>query len=551
MPKLRVKIGPRPGKAVSFDATVVLGRSESVDVRLDELTVSRRHAEVRRAASGWVVADLGTQNGTYVNGARIAGPTPLKPGDEISMGAVTLGFEDAAVAAAPAQPAAGVKLVEPPASETKAVLARIDADAIPISPAESALSASLTSRLQFLYDLAGDLGGTFDEAAVLERILGRLFELLPEAERGFILLTAPDGSIEPRAVRSRARDGSALTISRTLVHEVIEKRQGLLSVDARDDRRFTPSVSMLGLSIRSLICVPIVSGDEVFGALQVDTTRPGKPFDEGELALVMAVSRQLALSLQKARLHARVLEEQLLHHDLALAGRLQKSFLPRGLPEVPGYAFAAEYAAALEVGGDLYAFLQLAGGRVGIAVGDVSGKGVSAALCMAKLSSDLRIHAVGESEPAVILGRVNQALCDELEEGMFVTVALLVLDPRSGELRVARAGHPAPLLREASGRIRELGTPGDSPLGVSAEAVFAQQAYRLQRSDVVLVFTDGVTEAQNRRLQLFGDERLAASIRGAKGSAEAVRDAVLADVEAFVAGHSQNDDLTLVCVGRE
>jgi serine phosphatase RsbU (regulator of sigma subunit) len=520
-------------------------------VRLDEQTVSRRHAELRRAASGWVVADLGTQNGTFVNGKRIAGPTPLKRGDELTLGGVTLRFEDAAPGVETLQPVSDVKLVEHQGAGADAVVVRMDASSVPVAPAEAARSRELMGRLQFLYDLAGDLGGTFDEGVVLERILGRLFEVLPQAERGFILLKAPDHSVEPRAVRSRSGDATGLTISRTLVSEVMEKRQGLLSMDALGDTRFTRSASMVGLAIRSLICVPIIADNEVLGALQVDSTQKGMPFDEGELALVLAVSRQLALSLQKARLHARVLEEQLLHHDLALAGRLQQRFLPRALPEVPGYAFAVEYAAALEVGGDLYAFLELADGRVGIAVGDVSGKGVSAALCMAKLSSDLRIHAVGEKEPSVILDRVNRALCDDLEEGMFVTVALLVLDPRTGELQVARAGHPAPLLRDAAGTLVELGTPGDSPLGVSPEATFAQQRYELDPSDVVLVFTDGVTEAQNRKFDLFGDYRLGDSIRRAGPSPEAVRDRVLADVEAFVAGHSQNDDLTLVCFGRE
>lgn len=551
MPKLRIKIGLRSGTAVAFDAPVVLGRSASADVRLDERTVSRRHAEVRRAASGWVVADLGTQNGTFVNGKRIAGPMPLKPGDELTLGQVTLCFEDGALSAPPPQPVAEVKLVEQQGAGADAVVVRMDAAAVPISAAEAARSRDLMGRLQFLYDLAGELGGTFDEAAVLERILGRLFELLPQVERGFILLKGPDGVVEPRAVRSRSGSTTALTVSRTLVKEVMEKRQGVLSMDALEDTRFASSASMVGLAIRCLICVPIISEDEVFGALQVDSTQQGLPLDEGALALVLAVSRQLALSLQKARLHARVLEEQLLHHDLALAGRLQQRFLPRGLPQVPGYAFAVEYAAALEVGGDLYAFLELADGMVGIAVGDVSGKGVSAALYMAKLSSDLRIHAVGEREPSIILGRVNRVLCDDLEEGMFVTVALLALDPRTGELLVARAGHPAPLVRDASGGLTELGVSGDPPLGVSPDAGFAQQRYELDRSDVVLVFTDGVTEAQNRRLQLFGDERLAASIRRAGPSPDAVRDAVLADVEAFVAGHSQNDDLTLVCFGRD
>jgi phosphoserine phosphatase RsbU/P len=197
--------------------------------------------------------------------------------------------------------------------------------------------------------------------------------------------------------------------------------------------------------------VPILTAEETFGLMQLDSQRAGQPFDEGDMALLMGIAQQIAISLARARLHARLVKQELLQHDLALAGKLQQRFLPRSLPEVPGYAFSATCNPALEVGGDFYAWLELADGRVGVAVGDVSGKGVSAALCMARAMSELRHRAAAEAEPERILEQVNRVLCEDLEEGMFVTVALLSIDPTSGDIRFARAGHPAPVVRDRAG----------------------------------------------------------------------------------------------------
>ena len=549
MPRLTLTKGPQSGTGFPFENTVVVGRGSTADVAIDDTTVSRRHARLVRETDGWTVADLGTPNGTWVNGTRILQATRLKNGDELRLGTADLRFEDTARGARAEAPAVSIVDKAPMAG---AVVARMEANAPATGGQDTVRLQALARRLEFLSDLSGPLAQTFDEAAQLDRIIDKLFELLPQAERGFIIVLK-EGSeeLEPRAVRKRSGDAAGITVSRTLVNEAITKRQGILSVDAMSDHRWTEAASVAGLSLRSVVCVPIVAQDEVFGVIQVDSTRPGVPFSQEDMALMLGISRQLALSLGNARLHARLVHQELMEHDLALAGRLQQRFLPKKLPEVPGYSFAVEYSPAFEVGGDLYYFLELAHGCVGIAVGDVSGKGVSAALCMAKLTSELRYHSVGHTEPCVILERVNRALISELEEGMFVTVALLVLDPARGELKVSLAGHPSPLARDAAGHIVELGRTGGSPLGVTEDATFAQDSYTLDRSDVVVVFSDGVTEALDKKKALFGDDRFAASVKRAVPKPSAVKDAVLEDVDAFVAGAPQSDDLTLVCFGRD
>ncbi len=545
MPRIVFGVGPRAGGAFTFEGAVTVGRATDVDLRLEDTTVSRHHAKLRPASGGWLITDLDTHNGSFVNGRRIGQPTLLQEGDRLQFGAVITTFHEASSA----QPAVAF---EDRKAGPDSVIVTMEAGGagLPLSAAEAARARTLTERLEFLADLAGDLGGTFDEIEMLQRILERLFVLLPQADRGFVLLLDTRGELQPRAVRGRSGE-TRVTVSRTLARTAIQNRQGILSLDLGGDKRFVKGKSLVGVEIHAVICVPILIPAEVFGVLQVESARAGDPFTEGDMALLLGIARQLALSLANARLHARLVEQELFQHDLILAGKLQKRFLPRSLPKLPGWSFAAECSPALNVGGDFFAFLDLPDGRLGVAIGDVSGKGVSAALCMARVMSDLRYRAGGESEPRRILERVNHALFEDLEEGMFVTVVFLALDPKSGELRYASAGHPAPLVRDASGEVTELGDTSGSALGVSRSAAFDQGSCVLERGDVVVLYSDGITEAMNLKDAFYGDERFRGVLRRCLGGAAALHQAVLADLDGFVSGHAPSDDLTLVCFGPE
>jgi serine phosphatase RsbU (regulator of sigma subunit)/pSer/pThr/pTyr-binding forkhead associated (FHA) protein len=543
MPRIVLNAGRRAGHSIAFAGAVTIGRASDADVRLDDTTVSRRHAQIRPGGSGWTLQDLGTQNGTFVNGERLSQAVLLREGDLVQFGGVATTFHEAREA-----PPAVAFEDKKGGGESVVVTMEAGGAGLPLSAAEAARAKTLAQRLEFLSDLAGDLGGTFDEAAMLARILDRLFVLLPQADRGFVLLCDARGELLPRAVRGRAPEAK-LTVSRSLARSAIEKRQGILTIDLMGDERFAKAQSLVGVTIHAVMCVPILTSEQVFGVLQVDSMRAGQPFDEGDMALLMGIARQLALSLANARLHAQLVEQELLQHDLALAGRIQQRLLPRALPEIAGCSFAAECTPAQQVGGDFYQFLELPDGRIGVAIGDVSGKGVSAALCMARTMSDIRYQSAGESEPGRILERANRALYENLEEGMFVTVSLVSFDPKTGETRYARAGHPPPLVRDAGGNVTELGDVGGAALGVGEDSRYEQGRCVLDRGDVVVLYSDGVTEAMNRSNALYGDDRFRAVLRGSGGGATAVKEAVLADLEAFVSGREPNDDLTLVCFG--
>lgn len=240
----------------------------------------------------------------------------------------------------------------------------------------------------------------------------------------------------------------------------------------------------------------------------------------------------------------------LLEQDLALAARIQQSFLPQASPEVPGYDIGYDYSPALWVGGDYLDLFDLGGGGLAIAVGDVSGKGISAALYMAGARSELRQAARDAREPQDLVRSLNRSLYASTGESMFLTLLLLALEPESGQVRVVSAGHPAALVRRADGALSTFPSKSNLPLGVAPDLAPTQEVFHLHPGDSVLALTDGVMDAESpagERLGLEGVRDLFVRLRG---SSQEVLDGILAEIKRLLADRPQGDDLTLVCCQR-
>jgi phosphoserine phosphatase RsbU/P len=309
--------------------------------------------------------------------------------------------------------------------------------------------------------------------------------------------------------------------------------------------------SVRHLNLRAVACLPLLVEDRLVGVLQVDNTEERRGFSADDLDLLSGIAGPIALAMEHARLHEKLVQRDIFEHDLALARRLQRSFLPQSPPEVPGYALAVEYSPAAEVGGDLYDFFPLASGRIGLAIGDVSGKGVSGALLMARLTSVLRAAAARSEHPASVLEELNELVFAENDEGMFVTASFAVLDPATGCLEIANAGHLLPIVRHRDGRVGELKLPSGSALGVSRPLVAPAASWTMSPGDLVLFATDGLTEAANPRLQRFGNTRIIETMRrlANEDPAQAIN-GLLGAARTFVADHGFDDDLTLLCLTR-
>jgi serine phosphatase RsbU (regulator of sigma subunit) len=290
---------------------------------------------------------------------------------------------------------------------------------------------------------------------------------------------------------------------------------------------------------------------DIYGVVQVDSASPGVPFQEADVALVLSLASQLGMALGYARLHATQVERELVERDIALARRIQHQFLPQGQMELPGYAIGVEYRPALGVSGDFYDLIDLGAGRVAVVVGDVSGKGVSAALYASRLTTHLRYQAVGQMQAGEILTRTNRVMAGQDHEGMFATVAVVVLDPARGTVDLASAGHPLPFIRRPDGRVTPAGEVGGAPLGLDPAARFEQTRWELMPGEALVLYTDGVIEALNAHSELFDEPRTIEAIGASDGTADGILASLRSAVAAFVGRASQSDDVTVVCLRRD
>ncbi len=401
--------------------------------------------------------------------------------------------------------------------------------------------------------------------AVAPKILDSLMEIFPGAERLFLMLQDPASKRlvrkafkhRPQKRTSFARaipeDEVPTSISRSIVDFVLGQKKAVLSQDAGEDKNLPASASISDLKIRSVMCVPLLTPDnKALGIIQLDTS-DRRQFNEDDLDVLAAVASQAAISISNASMLESLLERERLNRDLKIAEQVQKRFLPQVVPSVPGYEFFAHYQPTYQVGGDYYDFVPLGTDRVALAVGDVSGKGVAAALMMAKFSGDTRSSILTESGPATTAARLNNLLCAAGIEDKFITLGLCVLDFSSRKLTLTSAGHTPVIVRRADGRAEEVGQDVSGlPLGIMEDSEYQQTDIQLDPGDVVVVYSDGVTDARSPSDELYDSQtnhRLIKRVAQTSGGAVAVGKAILQDIREFSAGHAQADDITLLCLG--
>ncbi|MFN7940042.1 MAG: SpoIIE family protein phosphatase [Thermoanaerobaculia bacterium] len=557
MPVLVYLNGAKKGKHFRFDRNILVGRGPLADLEISDPAVSRRHAVISWADERCFVSDLQSGNGTYVNDARISEPQALGEGDRVAIGSTILEYRSELTSTRDRSLVARLEFRESKQIDGgRSVVMRVRADRDEMSltgrHGVTARLRHLEQRLDFVAEVGRAMTETLDEGQLLARILLKVFDVMPQTERAFIVHYEPEsGEFVPRVARTKTGEAVAIPASRTLLQEAVEKRQAILSADTSEDDRYKAAGTVRSLSIRSVVCVPLLAADQVYGVLQVDTSQKDHPFSEADLGLLVGIGSQIALSIANARLHQELVDRELLEHDLALARRIQQTFLPKQLESVPGYRFAVEYSPAQAVGGDFFDLLELPDHRWGIAVGDVSGKGVSASLFMARATSALRRVAGQTSDPVMFLRELNDQVLSEGTDGMFATLLFAILDPATGGVEMVNAGHLPPLLRLASGRVSELELTPGSPLGVQRLRGVPVHRAQLGAGDLLTLYSDGVCDAENPAGERFGTEGLATVLGRAAGDADVVLGNVLGAVRGFLADRPQPDDLTLLLVGRQ
>lgn len=541
--RLHLLTGPGAGTIYELGDSCTVGRSAECDLSIPEITVSRRHACIRVGERGYEIEDLGSGNGTIVNGREISRGR-LNDGDEIAIGDTQFRFEtNLPTTDSP------VRLVGRAQASSENLESISLAEGAPEPPSDASAVRVLSARLRTMTALSEVASNVLDVDELLAEMVTRLLEAYPSAERAVAFEIGDAG--EPVATTSRVRRGDPLApvdVSRTILLDAMRARRAVLSRNAMEDTRFREGRSVASLGLCSVMAAPLVFRGEVLGLIYLDS--PGiDAFQHDDLEVLSGIAAQGAIALGSAWLHESRMREQRMARDLQLAERIQLSFLPDRVPELPGFAFGAHYEPAYQVGGDFYDFIELPDGKLGVALGDVSGKGVSAALYMARLTRDLRYLSLSDPDPAQILAGLNRSVLEGRRDDVLVTLVLAILDPASSSMIVANAGHLPILVRRANGEVETIDHSVGLPLGVLDDEVYTTEHLALEPGDAALLFSDGLIEAVDTRAEMFGMHRLTSALARVKGR---TAPEMVAEVAAACREHAGEappaDDTTIVVV---
>ena len=406
-------------------------------------------------------------------------------------------------------------------------------------------------ELSILNDLARDIGASLDSRHITNTIIRRSLRAIG-AEQGVIALVDRRGDGEMKTlVRTLVgpSTGLALHVHESLLGWMQINKKPLLVDHPREDPRF-PGVRW-DESVRSLLCVPLLVKSELTGVLIVFNKKGTGGFTEDDQRLLSIVAAQSAQIVETARLHEEEATLRRFQDELALASKIQLGLLPEAMPAVPGYDIAGRTIPAEAIGGDYFDFIWLDDGRLVICVADVSGKGLSAALLMANLQATVRAQALLQLSPGKCLEHANTLLSRSTDLHTFATCFYAVLDVESDEVRYSNAGHDPPLLVSTNSGIERLGT-GGLVLGFLDHAEYEEDVVRLDPGGVLVMYSDGVTDAEDDQGRPFGEKRLRDVVRAhLTEPADRAVEKILDALRAHAGDHGQPDDVTVVVVRRE
>lgn len=411
------------------------------------------------------------------------------------------------------------------------------------------------ANLSSLVEISKIINSTLDLDALLTMIMEIIKQVL-NAESGSLLLIDESGSellfriaIGPK--EKELKEKVRLKLGQGIAGWVAAHGVPLRIPDVSRDKRFDPTMDKaLGHKTLSILCVPLQVQGKTVGVLEAINSKNPGGFSDDDMELFVAFSSQAAVAIESARMHARLLEQQRVEHELRIAHQIQQNFLPSVFPKLAGAKIYAKTVPAWETGGDFFDVVDMGSGRIGAVIGDVSGKGAPAALYMVKALSEFRFRSPGPLGIEKMLEALNESLFDHSTSGMFVTLLYVVVDAIARTLSYGNAGH-LPLIRKAggSGDFESLDGGSGIPLGITKGAHYVAHTVVLEKGDLLLLYTDGIIEARNRKGREFGLQRLRRLLSSGKSTGpEALVKQLLRCVARFAKGMPQHDDLTALAI---
>jgi serine phosphatase RsbU (regulator of sigma subunit) len=569
MPPVEVRLDER---------LITVGRAEGSTLSLRDMNVSRHHFSLElRDKLGYVLQDQGSRNGTIVNGVSVLNKLMLD-GDRIQVGGSTLTFK--AKASPAAKPLSAMSAIPQPTSPATPVGGYPLDDVLPGLAARPTLRANKSDldaagrkpetrpsqvirrqkqsddRWRKLAEIACAINLERDVDALLEKILEAVLSLVP-SKSAFLVLCEGDDLVvrashnQPTTIDEKHE---SFRLSRQVCRDAIAKRCPVLTQDAVSDDNLSSFLTVMNLQLKSILCVPFASKDEVLGVVYLDEPE-SDPFqhDGAAVDLVAAFGDLAGIALANAQLLSEIAARERLQKELQIAAAMQRALLPKEPPKVSGLEIAGRTQSALAVGGDIYDFFN----RVTptqdtlISIGDVAGKGVGAGLVMAAVRSLLHAYAEVYTRTDKLLVHLNGVLCQDLDPGIFVSLLLIRYSAESAVLRYTGAGHEHLILYRPSTDQMEFLRAGGVVVGLvdDLSGRVQERELPLKPGDVVCLYTDGATEAFNADDEEFGLRRLAEAVKSGPLDPASIVERCMKAVQDFTGeGRDLSDDLTIVAI---
>jgi len=572
-----------------------IGRSARNDLCVEDPFASRLHADVRPRGDGFWIADLGSANGTTVNGKSVTAPVALRDRDLIRIGETEIEYTEQ-LDTSPARRKTNLLFTDEPYQERQSwaemtigpgakgsaaeIISTLSRDsgmsAMPTPSVESGLRIE-ANTLSMIMRVSLSLLSSLSLEETFRQVLDCVFEVV-RADRGYVLLL--EGAEVPPAEQTHAEKQTAenktdkssaslickasrhrqeaatepdeeILVSQAISEQVLRNGVSVLTMDARHDPRFMARQSIVLGGTRSVMAVPLVIEKRVGGLIYVDTRIEADRFTERDLQVLSLIAGVAAIRIENMALLELREEQRRLANELEVASEIQLGLHPAGPPSIPGYDLDGYSFPCYEVGGDYYDFIARGDGRYVVALGDVSGKGTGAALLMSSVHAAVRAHTRTRLLAGEVVTEINQYICDNSPANRYVTLFYSELDPATNQLTYINAGHNPPALVRMNGELRRLEL-GGLPVGISPPAAYAEGRIEFQPGDVLVIFSDGATESLSEDGEEFGESRLIDTVvRNRHRTAAGIRDRVDEALARFVGRAKSVDDLTLVIVKRQ
>ncbi|OQX96362.1 hypothetical protein B6I21_01145 [candidate division KSB1 bacterium 4572_119] len=411
-------------------------------------------------------------------------------------------------------------------------------------------------NLTSLIDVTSIISSTLDLEELMNLVMEKAQEVMSAEASSIMLLNEESGMLECQialgSVQEKVKDKMQLKVGQGIAGWVAQTGESVIVPDVSTDTRFFSDVDQnTGFKTKSILAAPLKVKGKVIGVAEVINRLDSLPFTDENLEIFTTFCRQVALAIENARMHRFMLEQQRMEQQLESAHQIQQSFMPQSFPDSENdkYLIYGTNIPATAVGGDLFDFVEIDSDHLGIVLGDVSGKGIPAALFMARLISDFRYYCHIAENPVELLNFLNDALLKRSHRGMFVTLVFMILNKETGHLIISNAGHLPPLwYRQRHKKVEIVDLFSGIPLGIMPDVDYNEYMIQMEPGDALLLFTDGVTEAKNSKKEMFSLNRLIDIFKKPKKKPQLIIDNIVKEVRGFQGTGNQHDDITLLAV---